>query len=273
MAQEYLRKVEYLASLQVGPESYPGWDSKRLLARFHSLMHNTQAARNVVRHHVKAGLDLLSDEDEENDWQGYITLAVTLTPIDDTHALAAWSLLAPIEYTTQISVVEKADHEADHEEVDLGAQELALSTDVDTHGPEGKTKASIVTTTEVDIPAENDTKTLKESSITEPTTVSQEGHLGNCCDGECGTEWPFADDMYYCKDCPDVQFDERCLAKLRAGTLGKKVCNPSHEFLYIPKWDKEAQKHIPKGSVRVGSDVLTMKEWLDRIRKEWGFAI
>jgi hypothetical protein len=82
-------------------------------------------------------------------------------------------------------------------------------------------------------------------------------------DGQCGHTWTFADDIYVCRDCLDVQFEEGCLKKLREGTLERKICGKGHSFLHVPKWDdvEWSDVKIPEG----------VKQWLNEIRKEWDF--
>jgi len=51
-----------------------------------------------MRGYVRVALDLLSDDDPSNDWQGYLKLAITLAPFDDdVNALVAWSLIGSVE--------------------------------------------------------------------------------------------------------------------------------------------------------------------------------
>ena len=69
----------------------------------------------------------------------------------------------------------------------------------------------------------------------------------------------------------DVAFNEDCWKLLKAGELPLNVCSPQHEFLHIPKWDKEEAATRGKNKVRLrGENVLTA-EWLRDLRKTWGF--
>jgi hypothetical protein len=103
------------------------------------------------------------------------------------------------------------------------------------------------------------------------------------CDGSCENpkaRWSFADDFYCCKFCFDVQFCRGCLDKLRSGKLQKFVCSDNHEWLHVPKWDDERYLAVGKRKVRirgqlvdgarVGGEDLSIKEWLDIVKTEWG---
>ncbi|PGH12190.1 hypothetical protein AJ80_06810 [Polytolypa hystricis UAMH7299] len=99
----------------------------------------------------------------------------------------------------------------------------------------------------------------------------KQGPLSAYCDGQCGRVWNYADDMYFCLDCVDVQFEKGCLDKFKDGTLELKVCHKSHDFFYIPPWDEEVMEKVPKGHVLVEGEPVPIKEWVNSIAKDWGF--
>ena len=104
--------------------------------------------------------------------------------------------------------------------------------------------------------------------------------MNSTCDGKCGTTWSYPDDYYCCKSCPDVQFCEDCLDKLKAGKLRRFICSPDHEWLHVPKWDDEEYAKVGRGMVKVGGiwdgeqrqggEVVTIEAWLDSLRDQWG---
>jgi tetratricopeptide (TPR) repeat protein len=102
-AAQYLEHLEQMASFKnIGywdggyDESYP----TRLISRWHALQGEEQMAKDALRAHVKTYLDLLSDDDPLNDWQGYHGLALHfMSAGQDVDALAAWSLIAPLDDT------------------------------------------------------------------------------------------------------------------------------------------------------------------------------
>jgi hypothetical protein len=100
--------------------------------------------------------------------------------------------------------------------------------------------------------------------------IQARGPLSYSCDGRCGKSWTYSDDMYICCDCRDVQFDAGCLAKLRAGSLKPDACNPDHRFLHVPLWDQEQRDRIGGGNVVVSDNVISVDEWLARVRWDWG---
>lgn len=99
------------------------------------------------------------------------------------------------------------------------------------------------------------------------------------CDGRCGKKWTYLDNIWFCKVCSDIQFDDVCLEKLHNGALPRFVCSPDHEFLYVPSWMEEFRA-TGKGRVRsggtlqdgkrVGGSIVPVIEWLNNVREKWG---
>ncbi|KAJ5639441.1 uncharacterized protein N7484_007303 [Penicillium longicatenatum] len=210
---EHLENISSLVSNENLAGQFLGTHAARLLARYHTLQGDEQAAKNTLRAHVKLNLDLLSDDDPLNDWQGYNGLAIYfMSAGQEADALAAWSMIAPIEATESTS----------------------------------------------------------DSAGSDAVERKLEGLLNDACDGGCGTQWSFADDIYVCKECSYVEFDRTCLDSLQDGTLEVNVCRKDHDMLHVPPYDRAAHQTIGEGNVKVGEEILSVDEWLQRIRKSWG---
>jgi tetratricopeptide (TPR) repeat protein len=180
-----------------------------LVARYYSLQGDYQKAIDALRPAVKHNMDMLSDDDPLNDWQGYHGLARTFMRAgQDADCLAAWSSIAPF-------------NEA-------------------------------------------------EDAEDEKTSDGLRGPMFCYCDGECGTTWTVADDLYICRECDDVQFDLRCLNKLREGTLKRRVCGKDHDMLHVPAYDAAERQRIGDGNALIGEEIVSMSEWLQRIKEKWG---
>ncbi|KAI9855693.1 MAG: hypothetical protein M1813_009655 [Trichoglossum hirsutum] len=314
LARQNIEKLTYLSSKDTEDDDHEATnpDTRLLLARLLRTMEGEESARECMRPNVKIALDLLSDDDPSNDWQGFIKLAMVFgTYGDDVNALAAWSLLGPIEENPGISYgVNETEKEkqvgkgprADKEnengtEVrnsepqggDDRAGELQSSQSRTLEGLNGYQAATDAANTEgeaalpIALPPKdshadtpkgetNASEQANASTPVAPSTPRRIGPLQYTCDGGCGHTWSFADDLYVCKDCIDVQFERACWKKLKNAALEFRVCDPSHEFLHVPPWDDEVQSVVPQGSVMVGGHVVTVAEWLDGIRKEWGVS-
>ncbi|KAM5491983.1 hypothetical protein MaudMau93_001732 [Microsporum audouinii] len=99
------------------------------------------------------------------------------------------------------------------------------------------------------------------------------GPLEMGCDGDCGKQWTYADNFYACRDCLDVQFCHPCFTTLKAGVMDLKVCGKNHEFLHVPPWNAEVAKEVPKGSIRVGEEIILISDWVQRMRVQWGITV
>jgi tetratricopeptide (TPR) repeat protein len=269
-------------------------DAKLLLARLYFSRGEKELAKSTMRYHIRLGMDLLSDSDESNDWQGYMQLAVALVHADDdADALAAWSLLGPIPD----DVTEEKDGEESTEEKEEGEsgsqpdEGITETAEVSTAGEDEESApedTEVLTPGSPDEPAKAENATEKdgaevpadekqedgndsaESTTSAVTPKLRSGHLGNICDGECGQGWGYADDIYFCRDCLDVQFGTYCYEKLKGGTLPLRICGQAHEFFHVPPWNDELMAQVPKGSVRVGEEIITIEEWLGRLKEKWG---
>lgn len=244
--EDYAKKLEYICTSQSAKYGDAPMDTSLLLARLYSLSGKQQEARKQIRHYIRSALEILSDEDPDNDHDGFKSLAVALSPIDDVNALAAWSLLGPDDPPTE----EEEQEEKKEEGSEAGSEKQEASAAEDDNAKEQAQETN--------------------SNQEKKAPVERTGQLGYSCDGSCGHRWTYADDMYVCKDCVDTQYTEACLEKVTSGEMARKGCQPNHDFLHVPKWDDEAHKEIPKDSVKVGEQILSIKDWLKQLRVDYG---
>lgn len=245
-------------------------DIRFQVARGCNLVGDQEEARDSMRGDIRMALDLLSDDDPSNDWQGYMALARVLTQLnDDKNALAAWSLTHFPRDINDAEIVTDAPSEE---------QLLPLEENQDTTaGADRRDGAQVCKTgtdeqscTSIDAPTMVGTP---DSESPSNSIDADQFDFYYVCDGDCGRKWVSPDDLYYCKDCIEVQFDEGCYLKLKEGNLEVKAdCDPSHDFLYIPKRGTEAHDTRPPDSVVVGEDTMLVKDWLNGIRKDWSLG-
>lgn len=94
LAKSNVGKLAQLSTKLNYEMSFDDIDPKLTLGRYFHLLGQREEAMASLRARVKVALDLLSDDDPTNDWQGYEKLATVLTYFeDDDNALAAWSLI------------------------------------------------------------------------------------------------------------------------------------------------------------------------------------
>ena len=86
------------------------------------------------------------------------------------------------------------------------------------------------------------------------------------CDGDCGYSWEFSDEMWWCRDCINMNLCKDCYAKLHEDTLPFRICDKNHEFFHTPKWDSK-MKEIAKDHVPFGDSIIHLDQWKDEIKK------
>ncbi|KAJ5950320.1 Tetratricopeptide-like helical [Penicillium vulpinum] len=97
-ASSYLEQLDQLCSYQPTDidDGRPDIYARELIARYHALQGDEKKAKNTLRVYIKRNIDILSDDDPSNDWQGYQGLARYLMFAgQDIDCLAAWSLIVP----------------------------------------------------------------------------------------------------------------------------------------------------------------------------------
>ena len=236
----HVKEMEDLAEEACRPQ-YDERPLRLSLASFYTLEGCQEKAQKLLTNELRAGIDLLSDDDPENDVMGYSTIANVLMHVgDNLNALSAWSLYGPRERHTNDEPEQASQNPNAH--------------------PEGETQ---------DI----DVKASAAGAWASPEP------LPFYCDGRCNKSFTYADSLWFCKVCYNVNFCDECLWKVQTGTLPCYVCAADHEWLLVPSWVDE-YKATGKGRVRVGGvfkdgkrvggGVVGIDKWLDTVREEWG---
>ncbi|KAF4460465.1 nacht and tpr domain containing [Fusarium albosuccineum] len=299
-------------------------------------------SRTVLKTSFESAMQLLSDDDDDNDWEGYYHMAFVLTHSGDMlNALSAFSLLFPKPASTealawildfeespvrdlsakvveivskgwptvylqdQINLAYKHIKEVLPEQPDSGtnananataSQSNEASTDgtktPDQKGQEGAdqlaenaSKGAQESTTEPPLDQETrDAYAQIKSRLDEWLPRSQNETFWYKCSGPCGKMWGFDEAIHVCKHCFDTGFCDDCLTKLKLGDSMLPAlemrCNKDHEWLYVPKWDRELYLNSLKKRVRVGGEIdaegnrvggemVSAEEWLSRLKKDW----
>ncbi|KIX04226.1 uncharacterized protein Z518_07780 [Rhinocladiella mackenziei CBS 650.93] len=234
-------------------------DTRLIVGRYYTKVGMDKEAKDCLRSHVKVGVDLLSDEDPSNDWQGYLRLGMALMYYgDDDNSLAAWSLIGPNDFNVQ----EEIDGVDDTNETTIAEPPAA---DQEEEGSHQNCTANGTST------LEDSDKQDSPTPLTRSSTVrNSEGPLDYGCDGgSCDHGWTYGNNIWICRCCLDVMFATPCYELLRRDALEVKRCSPTHEFLHVPAWDqREADERGPT-QVRRGGKTVPVSEWIKEIRRHW----
>jgi len=283
-AQELLFELQQFYS-----EAQKDWWLARVvrctIAAYYLTSGSTEKARDILRSEMADGLSMLSDDDPENDHLGYRGIGIAAIHAgDDLNALSAWSLLLPndVDEDDEDGEEEEAeDEDKDGGESADGEDEEGLEhpeAEVTDDSSSTSSNSSPVSTAKS--PPTNDV-TVEEPELKLTVTPYEDRKVNPVvrCDGGCGMVWTYADDFYICKTCADIEFDFKCLEKLRAGTLKRVACSRDHDFLHLPPFSKEEYQKVGKGNVRVGGtlvdgtrqggEIIPIADWLQSLRDEW----
>jgi tetratricopeptide (TPR) repeat protein len=264
-------------------------DTTLVLGLLYRLFGNKKEARECFKAHISLAIDLLTDEDPSNDWQGFMKLADIFNFADDMVNLdASYSLLGPRAEDLDDGEGEEEEDEGVEEEIEEGAEPSSTegpskpeSEDAETSEGNKKENAE---TAEAD-KKEEDERPKGEDKKNEDDL---EGDMGYTCDGPCEVkihnshpsirliqmtntyvsqrEWSKPDPLHMCRYCLNIAFCEDCIKLLKNDKLPYMICNPKHEFYDVPK----VTKRLSKGMVLYKGKEVPIGGWLNGLRKEWG---
>jgi tetratricopeptide (TPR) repeat protein len=252
---------------------------RSLLGRYYSAVGDLEQARTALRPSVEVGVKLLSDEDPENDYLGFQRLGLAFMDFGDVeNSIAAWTMIGPTHGVEQFeeSKSENAvngdevngaveDTEIEGAKSDRSAEVSGTNHAVDVAGSKTDGNAA-------DFANESAPRPGLRRSNTSQLVRKLAGPLGYRCDGRCGIAWTWADDMYHCRICMDVQFCKSCLEKVQSGEI-TNICSPKHNFMHVPEWDTAGIDRIRQGQVLVGEKLVPLQDWLQGIKEAWGFPL
>ena len=228
--------------------------SSLILALLYNMFGREEEARSIFREHIRLGVDLLTDSDPSNDWQGYNKLGEALFRAGDEQGAVA------------AMVWESPDDEDDARH----AKALADANGAATITPLAQTeslkqvassanKMPAVETTELDAESDNASATSKDE-------VTESNDDWWSCDGTCGKNFRHADDLYICRYClGPYSFEKKCYELLKQDELPINVCGHKHEFVQLP----EVPRPAPRDMVWLGGKYVPIKEWLAQLKKDW----
>jgi tetratricopeptide (TPR) repeat protein len=272
--------------------------ARSYLAAYYKLSNNLASARMVLKSSIGFAFDILSDDTTKNDcWDYYRLASILLHYGDDLNALSAFSLLLPKPtkksvMTWLLDFTENPERSLSLDLISVMEKECSSDT---LFGQIHFILEQVDERSSADADDSHRASRLEgynkiKSTLQEWSKVAKYNPFGWLCDGHCEPRrWDFDNPGYACKYCHDRGFCSECLAKLKKGeqqfcasSLDGLVCRKNHDWLYLPKWDKESFLRALAGNVqiggrieqgiRVGGETVTIEEWLETLKKNWGFV-
>ncbi|KAI2608023.1 hypothetical protein GGR54DRAFT_393194 [Hypoxylon sp. NC1633] len=228
------------------------------LVRYHcKRKSDSKLARDCMEIIVRTGIELLSDDDDDNDYAAYSLLAQALLIVGDIeNARITWTLYNMLQYEAHVKW---------QNWMTTTGQGLTNGDEGSTNGLGGEHKAI--------------TSNGKDGSGAEPASEEPEKPepiVG--CDA-CGKQYVIVEmPVYTCADCVGrIHLCQECHALLMQDKLEKKLfnCKKSHEhaFMEIPPWDASLIERMPRGCVPLpdswegGRRWMTLDDWKGELRK------
>ncbi|KAL8741523.1 MAG: hypothetical protein Q9190_005883 [Brigantiaea leucoxantha] len=213
------------------------------LASFYASEGSQEKARELLVDDLRKAIDHLSIPVSDSTFEGYNTIAICLMHArDDLDAMSAW-FLCGIGFVDSFYPKKCGQNQNEHEE---GEERVTNSV----------------------VPAPEVSQALVK--------------LPFYCDGRCNKTFTYADSLWFCKVCFEINFCDECLGKLQNGTLPRHICSADHQWLLVPSWLDEL-KATGKGRVRIGGvlkdgkreggDIVTADEWLDTVKERWKLTL
>ena len=259
-------------------------DPSLMLGLWYRLHGREQEAKLCFRTQILNGIDMLTDDEPENDMNGYITLALALLKAGDReNAGAAFAITtAPLDrFKDSRRAAQKAsdEDEASKEKTiskPLHSTDAAISTESltssmknseikDLEGSPPVTKndtddKAVASLGKVDLDSAEMTTQIKQSD-----DILIDFYWG--CDGNCMRREEDWQEVHFCEICTEwTLFCDECVKLVKSGTLPFRKCDESHTFYQGYPLSKEMQDIA---TVRTEGKVLLRKEWLESLREKW----
>ncbi|EFX01558.1 nacht and tpr domain containing protein [Grosmannia clavigera kw1407] len=289
--QKDVERLKHLQTAETRSRLFSMSAAKAYLASYYTINREWTSARTVVKGCLYSAFDLLSDDTEENDSDAIYMIACILMHCgDERNAISAFSMLPPRPDKGNVLAWLLDFEEDPARDASLGLiraieeedNSSSLNKQIDLAlGLVGKRIRVGADATLVGVYEEI------QARLRQVTVSKNLGSLGYWCDGPCGRKWDFENAMHACKFCYDRGFCDQCLEMLQQGqlkspTVSGLVCNKSHEWLLLPKWDKQRTLDVVSGNTRtggqfeggvcVGGEAVSTKTWLADLKREWGYV-
>ncbi|KAI8965147.1 hypothetical protein F5Y11DRAFT_37295 [Daldinia sp. FL1419] len=225
----------------------------------HKRKSGSNLAKSWIRRVVQTGVELLSDDNEENDESAYWLLNCLFITIEDIRNAGIVWHLQNMEW-----------HNAVVKWQNWSANSVTTPNITITNG----SLSAVVHEAPNDAVLEPPTpsQATKENSAAAPEKPTW--NVG--CDG-CDKRWTIMEaPLYSCADClSQIQIDSECYARHEKGELkirGTK-CREEDVYIKIPGFDASFYKDMPKGSVTVPDAKdgekrwISLDEWKDELKK------
>lgn len=280
----WISKLESLCkqakSSEGGDDVFSNEDASMVLGLWYRLHDEHDRAKACFKATILQAIDILTDDDPENDWRGYSSLAEALLMAGDkVNASPAFAFTtARLDKSKNgREAMQKKQAMASVKEIRVDMNSLVIKA-----GPDD-TVATTGNIAEPVLMVETTPRKLEEISdkadddsvvAFDDAEVEQSNHYDpteTCwwtCDGECKGRYKYEawTAFYFCEFCLDTGFCDQCIELVRTDRLPFRKCSSTHPFYQIYP---TAHKLEDVNTVVVDGKTLPRTEWLANLRKQW----
>ena len=259
---EYVQRLERLGkSKGRAGETIRLTASSIILGIWYTLNGEPNKAFTCFQAHIKHAMQILSDDDPDNDIEGYRQISSALFSSGEyQRAMGAWRKVSSMSWRLTHGL---SAFRTEEEEQQAASGNKSTTT---SKGPgEGGSRE---TEQEVDEIAEDKAGDKSKMLGNDDDTWDQ----GIVCDGACSPARRFkqSDALWLCRYCFDLAFCDACLALLKQDKLPVNICSPHHEWLPVPL----TVQYVPADKMFIsaeGDEMMDMDQWKREIRETWKF--
>ncbi|KAI9837471.1 MAG: hypothetical protein M1819_007119 [Sarea resinae] len=268
-------------------------DTTLFLSAWYRLDGQTEKARACVKEHIVLALDLLTDDDDTNDIDGFRRLGMNLLKAHDEenvkrafsmiqqHTRARWIEGAKRAAKAKVDILACQDEKTTPSQTQTSTMETSSQPSISGNGEENPRNDSNVQEGDTTMPSliSNAEIWLSSCSSNPPQPYSQSSlsdFLGRdelpSCNGGCKDSVLAYDSNHnFCRYCLDVDFCNSCARRLKAGEVGFGCCDKEHEMYNVG--DLIEEEGVGKGMVKLGKadgeKIVPWPEWIKLLKKEW----
>ncbi|KAL2785547.1 hypothetical protein BJX66DRAFT_57918 [Aspergillus keveii] len=251
-----------------------------LLASMYTLTGQREKARDVLRVDMVTAFNILVDDEDGNDWEGFASIRHQLVHTGDFENARRTNMLFPGQWFN-VDIF-KALLEGEESCLETASGQLVEFFEKECQSDESNQDRFNKVSTEVErllAAAEPDS-----SEATAWTRISKilsgynHFHDNSIFCNWCKETWNFEKGFNACKYCYDMDLCDKCLGDLRAGTPGAPyICSKLHDWIHLEPWNTQSYARAWKRVVPVAAEdgserLVPVAKWLGDLCDEWGLA-
>lgn len=280
------------------------------LAALHVGRGDHERALKALSRGVKLGLQVLSDDNEENDFLGFGNIEDALVLIGDLrNAAIGLSFMGRADRVTEALRFQAEPVATLARQISQAARSQIPDT---SHQLERIQAAKEHVKALLESPGDADESTMEayaeiqsKLDTVQAADTSEQRHLRDrwWCDGTkadgryCFQQWDTQNELYQCLYCADTVFCRNCLARLRNNENGDDadifICSAKHKWLKIPCTGSDMYVGLRADSAPVATAVepveggdeqileiryeddeqISLDAWKDKVAETWGFSL